>query len=667
MDLVRSFTDSGLASGFNVNIQGSVEDPLFQANQIGELLGLANIHESIKDFDETEKGFSSTDTPGGKQTTVFLTDLGLVRLLGMSRKPVARPFQKWVGRVIKEIRLTGKYETEKLLDQAVKALEDAKKDAKGERHNALVNAYAGRPLFYLGQIGSLPDGRLVIKYGETDDVFFRARDHQKKYGGFILLNVYPCTQPHALEQWLASQREFVMRRYDGLVNGCRGREYLAVPTADYPSLSRFIKANVDSRGGWSADQQRYTAVRDVRLIIEGIPDALKALASFENLDARRKAEAVIADSLSTALNRRLCDDIANCCVDVNYGSMPRVTDEDEMRPPEMDQSPGAALVSPMPKLMPQTQPTQQPDLFPPPPKKKMGRPPKPRPVQASFSSQGNLRGLPGFLSECFVEDADAITLVALVRARYRLWTRGASSSTEDGGKNKKSGSREETTELVAFFEQRFQKANVDDKDRMMTNSYYKGVSMKPWAPPTPSAEAYQVDVDAFVREKCEAHVMVRATTADLMSAFAAWKKKGEPGQEDEPFTYKERQRILGHLEAAFVRSMVPVTMAGTCSPGFFGVYLNDATAECRDVGYNRSPNTRAAVVKLDARGNVVQVLDSLHELASGVLGKSNQYVCKLLGTCFAVGMKGLVHSDGYEYMRAKDYETRKNAAVSASA
>lgn len=69
-----------------------MEDPLFQANQIGKLLGISNIHENLRDFSDNEKGVSLTDTPGGKQEIIFLTEYGLYRLLGRSRKPIANPF-----------------------------------------------------------------------------------------------------------------------------------------------------------------------------------------------------------------------------------------------------------------------------------------------------------------------------------------------------------------------------------------------------------------------------------------------------------------------------------------------------------------------------------------------------------------------------------------------
>jgi prophage antirepressor-like protein len=68
--------------------------PLFQANQIGKLLEISNIRDSIKDFSENEKGVGLTDTPGGKQEIIFLTEHGLYRLLGRSRKPIAHKFQQ---------------------------------------------------------------------------------------------------------------------------------------------------------------------------------------------------------------------------------------------------------------------------------------------------------------------------------------------------------------------------------------------------------------------------------------------------------------------------------------------------------------------------------------------------------------------------------------------
>jgi hypothetical protein len=94
MDILKAF--SLLDTEYQINIQGTLEDPLFQANQIGKLLGIVNIRDTIKDFSENEKGVGLTDTLGGKQETIFLTEYGLYRLLGRSRKPIAHKFQEWM-------------------------------------------------------------------------------------------------------------------------------------------------------------------------------------------------------------------------------------------------------------------------------------------------------------------------------------------------------------------------------------------------------------------------------------------------------------------------------------------------------------------------------------------------------------------------------------------
>ena len=131
MDIVKAFAAAGLAKGVTIHIQGTVDEPLFQANQIGDMLGMANIRDALRHLGPRGTRVSITDTSagprtatfltefglyrllmrsgcsysytlGGQQQTLFLTDLGLTRLLGQSRKPIAKPFQKWVAKVIKE-------------------------------------------------------------------------------------------------------------------------------------------------------------------------------------------------------------------------------------------------------------------------------------------------------------------------------------------------------------------------------------------------------------------------------------------------------------------------------------------------------------------------------------------------------------------------------------
>jgi prophage antirepressor-like protein len=92
MDILKAF--SLLETEYPINIQGTPEEPLFQANQIGKLLGFSNIRENLRDFDSDEKVVFLSDTPGGAQNVTFLTEIGLYKILGRSRKPIAHTFAR---------------------------------------------------------------------------------------------------------------------------------------------------------------------------------------------------------------------------------------------------------------------------------------------------------------------------------------------------------------------------------------------------------------------------------------------------------------------------------------------------------------------------------------------------------------------------------------------
>ena len=93
MDMVRAFE----AAGIKLNIQGTRKEPLFQASQIGKLIGLTNIHVSVHDFDDDEKAVISTKTKYGQQHIMFLKENGVKRLIANSRKPAALALAKTVG------------------------------------------------------------------------------------------------------------------------------------------------------------------------------------------------------------------------------------------------------------------------------------------------------------------------------------------------------------------------------------------------------------------------------------------------------------------------------------------------------------------------------------------------------------------------------------------
>lgn len=84
--------------------------PWFVAVDLGAALGLVNPRKAVADLDADEKGVTTSDTLGGRQTFLTVNESGLYHLIFKSRKPAAKRFRKWVtSEVIPAIRKTGKY------------------------------------------------------------------------------------------------------------------------------------------------------------------------------------------------------------------------------------------------------------------------------------------------------------------------------------------------------------------------------------------------------------------------------------------------------------------------------------------------------------------------------------------------------------------------------
>ena len=121
MDIIKAFSNN--EQEYHITIKGTEKHPLFRANDIGEVLGIKNIRSAIQYFEKTEKVVVSADTFGGNQMVSFLTTLGLYKLLTMSKKPIAKIFQKWMFNVIEEIRLNGEYKLNKEIQELKNELE----------------------------------------------------------------------------------------------------------------------------------------------------------------------------------------------------------------------------------------------------------------------------------------------------------------------------------------------------------------------------------------------------------------------------------------------------------------------------------------------------------------------------------------------------------------
>jgi len=164
MDILKIFNLNN--TNFQLNIQGTLEDPLFQANQIGKILDIKNINQNLIDFSSDEKVLCPTYTLGGTQETSFLTELGLYKLLGRCRKPKAAEFQKWMATTIKEIRITGTYKLKEENEIDKKIITN---NYELINHKNLIKAYDNKNIIYICKLKE-ENEKTLIKIGSSQNI-----------------------------------------------------------------------------------------------------------------------------------------------------------------------------------------------------------------------------------------------------------------------------------------------------------------------------------------------------------------------------------------------------------------------------------------------------------------------------------------------------------------
>lgn len=239
MDIVKAFSlDENTAT---INIQGTNEEPLFQANQIGQILGLTNIRATISKFDEDEIHVNTIDTNAGKRECTFLTEIGLYRLIMLSRKPIAKKFQKWVASVIKEIRINGKYELE---NELKKSIEENKHIEEMTRHKAIIDANRKKNGVYIGKVKTMDDDRIIIKIGSTNEINTRATALKNTFGQFILLDFFASNRHTSLESAIFKHPSVSTYKYTEPVNDNISTELFCIEKQYYKEILTIVDIKI---------------------------------------------------------------------------------------------------------------------------------------------------------------------------------------------------------------------------------------------------------------------------------------------------------------------------------------------------------------------------------------------------------------------------------------
>ena len=238
MDILKAF--SLIDETHNINIQGTVENPLFQANQIGKLLGINNISQAIKDFEEDERSLILNETSFGIKETNFLTESGLYRILASSRKPIAAIFQKWMINTIKEIRVNGMYQLKQENEVDKKLME-----IKGElqQHRIYLDAYNNKKIVYVCKLRNVDD-KILIKIGKSEHLTKRMRQILDTYNDVTpaLLNVFESSDFSNFETHIHGDNFIKKYRFnEQSKNGKGSREIYLVNKEEYNEMIKIIK------------------------------------------------------------------------------------------------------------------------------------------------------------------------------------------------------------------------------------------------------------------------------------------------------------------------------------------------------------------------------------------------------------------------------------------
>jgi prophage antirepressor-like protein len=257
MDIVRAFNTNDLHT--DIVIKGDVNNPLFRASDIGNILDISTIRSVIRDFNETEKVVHTMHTLGGTQQVTFLTEKGLYKVLFKSRKPIAEKFQNWVCEVIKEIRLNGIYDLQKELDKQQLQLEQLEtnknkeieekllKQKVIEREKILLKEYAqSGPLVYIIKVKTYENGQYIVKIGHsTKGIHNRYMEHKSKYEECLLLDCFSVDKSKDFESFLHNHETIRLNRVNNLQ--CHENEnelFLVGNNLSYQMILKLIDSNI---------------------------------------------------------------------------------------------------------------------------------------------------------------------------------------------------------------------------------------------------------------------------------------------------------------------------------------------------------------------------------------------------------------------------------------
>lgn len=167
----------------DINVYGTFDDPLFKAKDIGLLLEIERIRDTLKNIDEKDKILRPADTISGLKEQYFVTEFGLYEILFISRKPLAKEFKLYVKNILKDLRLNRfnilktEYDNKLIEIENNKELEFIK-----AKNNQLLTEYENESGVYILLLEpSIIDESLYFNFGSTNNITRRMKEHKNEF------------------------------------------------------------------------------------------------------------------------------------------------------------------------------------------------------------------------------------------------------------------------------------------------------------------------------------------------------------------------------------------------------------------------------------------------------------------------------------------------------
>lgn len=238
MDILEAFVFNGVSH--NITILWEDETPLFRGSEIGDILEIKNIKSSTINYDEDEK---ILQTVGGLQKVLFLTKIGLYRLLMTSRKPIAKPFQKWVCKLLVNIRDKLNLNNQCFHEAIKKEAEKCNILNEQAIHNVLISAYAKKPVVYFGKIKNIGD-KILIKIGKTTDIYTRSYGLKQELKSLRLFKVIECSMNVQFEKFLHKHPMIKQFKYNDVLYESKSNKVFLVSQEQCDQILDIANCNI---------------------------------------------------------------------------------------------------------------------------------------------------------------------------------------------------------------------------------------------------------------------------------------------------------------------------------------------------------------------------------------------------------------------------------------